>query len=117
MIRSGDGTPAAPTPAAITKIEAAIAPTVAAKMSNTLDQLSRGRVIINVVTGGFPHEQAADGDFMEHDERYAMADEYCRLCYRLWEDSWADDAVIKDRARDMKAGNGAAPTWPSPPTE
>ena len=32
-----------------------IAPTVAAKMANTFDQLTRGRVLINVVTGGFPH--------------------------------------------------------------
>ena len=44
-----------------------IAPTVAAKMSNTLDQLTGGRVLINVVTGGFPAELAADGDFTDHD--------------------------------------------------
>ena len=42
-----------------------VAPTVAAKMSNTMDQLTHGRVLINVVTGGFPSEQAA----VEYEDR------------------------------------------------
>ena len=56
-----------------------VAPTVAAKMSNTLDQMTRGRVLINVVTGGFPAELAADGDFTEHDERYARTQEFMQV--------------------------------------
>jgi len=61
-----------------------IAPTVAAKMSNTLDQLTRGRVLINIVTGGFPAELAADGDFTEHDERYARTQEFMQVVRRAW---------------------------------
>jgi alkanesulfonate monooxygenase len=61
-----------------------IAPTVAAKMSNTLDQLTGGRVLINVVTGGFPHELAADGDFTEHDERYARTQEFMQVVRKAW---------------------------------
>ncbi|MHB8377256.1 MAG: LLM class flavin-dependent oxidoreductase [Dehalococcoidia bacterium] len=61
-----------------------IAPTVAAKMSNTLDQLTRGRVLINVVTGGFPAELAADGDFTEHDERYARTQEFMQVVRQAW---------------------------------
>ncbi|MBF6600686.1 MAG: LLM class flavin-dependent oxidoreductase [Dehalococcoidia bacterium] len=61
-----------------------IAPTVAAKMSNTLDQLTRGRVLINVVTGGFPAELAMDGDFTEHDERYARTQEFMQVVRRAW---------------------------------
>lgn len=61
-----------------------IAPTVAAKMSNTLDQLTHGRVLINVVTGGFPAELAADGDFMEHDERYARTQEFMQVVRQAW---------------------------------
>ena len=61
-----------------------IAPTVAAKMSNTLDQMTRGRVLINVVTGGFPAELAADGDFTEHDERYARTQEFMQVVRRAW---------------------------------
>src|SRR5919108_5817541 len=61
-----------------------IAPTVAAKMSNTLDQLTGGRVLINVVTGGFPAELAADGDFTEHDERYARSQEFMQVVRKAW---------------------------------
>jgi len=61
-----------------------IAPTVAAKMSNTLDQLTRGRVLINVVTGGYPAELAADGDFTEHDERYARTQEFMQVVRKAW---------------------------------
>lgn len=61
-----------------------IAPTVAAKMSNTLDQLTQGRVLINVVTGGFPHELAADGDFTEHDDRYVRTQEFMQVVRKAW---------------------------------
>jgi len=61
-----------------------IAPTVAAKMATTFDVLTRGRVLINVVTGGFPHELAADGDFTEHDERYARTQEFMQVVRRAW---------------------------------
>lgn len=61
-----------------------IAPTVAAKMSNTLDQLSHGRVLINVVTGGFPAELSADGDFTAHDERYARTQEFMQVVRKAW---------------------------------
>jgi alkanesulfonate monooxygenase len=61
-----------------------VAPTVAAKMSNTFDQLTRGRVLINVVTGGFPAELAADGDFTEHDERYARTQEFMQVVRKAW---------------------------------
>ena len=61
-----------------------IAPTVAAKMSNTLDQLTQGRVLINVVTGGFPAELAADGDFTEHDDRYVRTQEFMQVVRKAW---------------------------------
>jgi alkanesulfonate monooxygenase len=61
-----------------------VAPTVAAKMSNTFDQLTRGRVLINVVTGGFPAELAADGDFTDHDERYVRTQEFMQVVRKAW---------------------------------
>jgi len=61
-----------------------VAPTVAAKMSNTFDQLTQGRVLINVVTGGFPAELAADGDFTDHDERYARTQEFMQVVRKAW---------------------------------
>lgn len=61
-----------------------VAPTVAAKMSNTFDQLTRGRVMINVVTGGFPAELAADGDFLDHDQRYERTQEFMQVVRKAW---------------------------------
>ena len=70
-----------------------------ARYISTLDHLTRGRVAWNIVTSYL--ESTAHGLGMhalpEHDVRYDMADEYCNICYRLWEDSWADDAVLNDR--------------------
>jgi alkanesulfonate monooxygenase len=72
-----------------------IAPTVAAKMSNTLDQLTRGRVLINVVTGGYPAELAADGDFTEHDDRYARTQEFMQVVRKAWSEQkrWDHEGV------------------------
>ncbi len=38
-----------------------------------------------------------------HDDRYEIADEYMELVYKLWEGSWEDDAVLRDRARGIFA--------------
>jgi alkanesulfonate monooxygenase len=61
-----------------------VSPTVAAKMSNTLDQQLKGRVLINVVTGGFPVELNADGDFLDHDERYQRTQEFMQVVRKAW---------------------------------
>lgn len=61
-----------------------VAPNVAAKMSTTLDTQLRGRVMINIVTGGFPAELAADGDFLDHDERYARTQEFMQVVRKAW---------------------------------
>ncbi|MET5116299.1 5,10-methylene tetrahydromethanopterin reductase, partial [Burkholderia pseudomallei] len=34
-----------------------------------------------------------------HDERYAIADESLEVCYKLWEGSWEDGAVVRDAPR------------------
>jgi long-chain alkane monooxygenase len=36
-------------------------------------------------------------DQLSHDDRYDIADEYLEVLYKLWEGSWEDDAVVKDR--------------------
>lgn len=51
-------------------------PTVAARMTATLDQISEGRLLINVVAGGDPVELAGDGVFASHGERYEVTDEF-----------------------------------------
>ncbi len=58
-------------------------PAVAARMTATLDRLSGGRLLINVVTGGDPVELHGDGLFLDHDERYAVTDEFLAIWRRL----------------------------------
>ena len=52
------------------------APSAAARMAATLDRLSGGRLLINVVTGGDPVELEGDGLFLDHDERYGLTGEF-----------------------------------------
>ncbi|MBZ9602954.1 LLM class flavin-dependent oxidoreductase, partial [Phyllobacterium chamaecytisi] len=51
-------------------------PTLAARMTATLDRISAGRLLINVVTGGDPVENKGDGIFLSHDERYEVTREF-----------------------------------------
>lgn len=51
-------------------------PSVAARMTATLDRVSDGRLLINVVTGGDPVENKGDGIFLDHDERYEVTREF-----------------------------------------
>ena len=51
-------------------------PTVAARMTATLDRLSNGRLLINVVTGGDPVENKGDGIFASHADRYEITREF-----------------------------------------
>ncbi|MER9122160.1 FMNH2-dependent alkanesulfonate monooxygenase [Mesorhizobium sp. M0959] len=51
-------------------------PTLAARMTSTLDRISGGRLLINVVTGGDPLENKGDGIFLSHDERYEVTREF-----------------------------------------
>jgi FMN-dependent oxidoreductase (nitrilotriacetate monooxygenase family) len=71
-----------------------------ARRMSTLDHLTGGRVGWNVVTGYLPSAARNMGheDQLEHDQRYDVADEYLEVTYKLWEGSWEDDAVIRDRS-------------------
>jgi alkanesulfonate monooxygenase len=51
-------------------------PTLAARMTATLDRISGGRLLINVVTGGDPVENKGDGIFASHAERYEITEEF-----------------------------------------
>lgn len=58
-------------------------PTLYARMTATLDRISDGRLLINIVTGGDPVENAGDGIFLNHDERYEVTDEFLTVYRRL----------------------------------
>ncbi|MFZ4894345.1 LLM class flavin-dependent oxidoreductase [Plantibacter sp. Mn2098] len=59
-------------------------PTYAAKVVATLDQISDGRVNVHIITGGSSADQAAEGDFLTKDERYARTGEYIRILKQAW---------------------------------
>jgi alkanesulfonate monooxygenase len=54
-------------------------PSVAARMTATLDRVTNGRLLINVVTGGDPVENKGDGVFLDHNERYAVTREFLNV--------------------------------------
>ncbi|WP_038162700.1 dimethylsulfone monooxygenase SfnG [Verrucomicrobium sp. BvORR106] len=60
-------------------------PAVAAKQLATLDQITGGRVAINVVSGWFRGEFAAIGQpWLDHDERYRRSEEFIRALKGIW---------------------------------
>ncbi|WP_412059743.1 LLM class flavin-dependent oxidoreductase [Metabacillus idriensis] len=63
-----------------------IAPLLAARMAATLDVISDGRALINVVTGGSPDDLKATGDPLaeQHDKRYDRTLEFLQIVKSLW---------------------------------
>ncbi|QGY28652.1 FMNH2-dependent alkanesulfonate monooxygenase [Pantoea cypripedii] len=67
-----------------------ISPTQAARQAATLDRLSNGRVLFNLVTGGDPEELEGDGVFHDHRERYVESAEFTRIWRRVLEGETVD---------------------------
>lgn len=74
-----------------------------AKLFSTLDHLTNGRVAWNIVTSYLADALKNLGikDDLTHDQRYDRADEYMEVVYKLWEHSWEEDAIVRDRQRDI----------------
>jgi FMN-dependent oxidoreductase (nitrilotriacetate monooxygenase family) len=76
-----------------------------ARRMSTLDHLTKGRIGWNIVTGYL--DSAARGmglaEQPEHDSRYDVAEEYMQVVYKLWEGSWDDTAVLRDRSARVYA--------------
>jgi long-chain alkane monooxygenase len=70
-----------------------------ARRLSTLDHLTKGRAGWNIVTSYLDSGARNIGlhSQTDHDNRYDIADEYLEVCYKLWEGSWEDDAVVRDR--------------------
>lgn len=79
-----------------------------ARRMSTLDHLTQGRVGWNVVTSYLNSGALNLGlkEQLPHDARYALAEEYLQVCYKLWEASWQDDAVVADRSSGVYADPG-----------
>src|SRR4029453_7214770 len=61
-----------------------VAPFLAAQMAGTFQNLSGGRLLLNVVTGGEAHEQRMFGDYLDKDARYARCAEFLHVVRALW---------------------------------
>ncbi|MGC6387564.1 FMNH2-dependent alkanesulfonate monooxygenase [Ewingella sp. S1.OA.A_B6] len=67
-----------------------ISPTLAARQAATLDRLSGGRALFNLVTGGDPAELAAEGLHLNHKERYEASAEFTRIWRQVLEGETVD---------------------------
>ena len=70
-----------------------------ARRISTLDHLTKGRVGWNIVTSYLESGSKNLGltTQLNHDDRYDVADEYLEVLYKLWEGSWENDAVLRDK--------------------
>ena len=80
-----------------------ISPTVSARMAATLDRLSGGRLLINVVTGGDPDENRGDGIHLSHSERYEVTDEFLQVWRRVLQGESVDFAGKHIQVENAKA--------------
>ncbi|GIF24049.1 FMN-dependent oxidoreductase (nitrilotriacetate monooxygenase family) [Actinoplanes tereljensis] len=74
-------------------------PYLLARKFSTLDHLTGGRIGWNVVTSlldSAARNIIARDRQIGHDERYAIAQEFLEVTYKLWEQSWEDDAVVRN---------------------
>ncbi len=61
-----------------------VAPTLAARTAATFDSVTGGRLWLHIITGGVDADQRRDGDWLDHDERYARTDEYLHVLRSMW---------------------------------
>lgn len=89
-------------------------PTVAAKALATLDQLSKGRVVVHFIAGGNDAEQQREGDFLNKEQRYERQEEYIKILRRAWKSTEAFDwegkyYQFKDFSNQVQPTNGTIP--------
>ena len=75
-------------------------PIAFARRMSPLDHLTEGRVAWNIVTGYLNSAAKGRGaaQIEGHDDRYAIAEEFTDVVYKLWEASWDEDAVKRSKA-------------------
>ncbi|MDX2223363.1 MAG: LLM class flavin-dependent oxidoreductase, partial [Rhodospirillaceae bacterium] len=61
-----------------------IAPTMAARMLATIDQISRGRASVHIIAGASDAELRADGDYLTKEQRYYRCQEYIGILRKIW---------------------------------
>jgi alkanesulfonate monooxygenase len=88
-----------------------LSPTLAAQMSATYQRMSRGRLLLNVVTGGDAVEQQRFGDWLDHDQRYARTAEFLQVVRGAWSGAPFD---FEGQHYRVKGATVSAPPDPLP---
>ncbi|WP_216851028.1 NtaA/DmoA family FMN-dependent monooxygenase [Acidisphaera sp. L21] len=70
-----------------------------ARLMNSMDHMTNGRVAMNLVTSTRRSDAANFGfdELMEHGSRYERMEEFVDICHKLW-DATEPDAMLWDRA-------------------
>lgn len=99
-----------------------VAPTLAARKLATLDQLCEGRLAVHIISGGADSDQAKDGDYVGHDERYRRSAEYVDVLRQTWtstetfdhhgefydvDRAWADIRCVSPEGIPVYGGGGS----------
>lgn len=61
-----------------------VSPTLAARKFATLEHLLGGRLAVHIISGGNDAEQRRDGDYLDHDQRYARTDAFLDIVRQVW---------------------------------
>lgn len=57
---------------------------LAARKFATLEHLLGGRLAVHIISGGNDAEQRRDGDYLDHDQRYARTDAFLDTIRKVW---------------------------------
>jgi alkanesulfonate monooxygenase len=88
-----------------------MSPTLAAHMAATYQRISRGRLLLNVVTGGDDAEQRRYGDHLDKQARYRRAGEFLQVVRELWS---GDPIDFTGEFIDVRGAQIIpAPQWPT----
>ncbi len=77
-----------------------------AQMAATLDQMSDGRLDLNIVPGGIQGDFERLGEVSDHATRYSRAEEFIAACRKLWE---APEPVVFEGAHVHLRGAMVSP--------
>src|SRR5258708_1215365 len=82
-------------------------PFYVARLLNSLDHVTGGRLAFNVVasTRGADAANYGYGELIDHDLRYERMEEFIAVCKALW-DSGSPDAIVRDRTTGRFADPG-----------
>lgn len=91
-----------------------LSPTLAARLSATLDQVSGGRLAINIVAGGNSRDLAGDGILLDHGQRYEHASEWLSIYRQVLEGKVVDfdGKHIKVKGAQVQYGSVQKPYPP-----